>query len=367
MNIPHLIAVYRGERVPHFEVMRHRNLWFAFSGALIAISLAGLLIQGFNYSIDFEGGAELNFQFQTAITVEDVQGVLADNDIEGAEVQIVNGDTVSIRTESLEGAGGYEALRADLATLGGVDEQDVSVDDIGPTWGREIRDKAIRGLVIVLIAIAGYIGIRFAWEMAAGALIALVHDVVITAGIYALTGREVTPETVIAILTILGFSLYDTVVIYDKIQENTESTVLISRHGYAGVINLSVNQVLMRSVNTSLVVLLPILSLLLIGGDTLKDFAFAMFVGTGVGAYSSIFLAAPILTVIKERQRNVRAVDTRRGAREGAPSGGPEDEGRAATPATSEVAARSATARTGGGNRPRPKSRRRPPAKRKRR
>jgi preprotein translocase subunit SecF len=367
MNLRHVVAVYRGERVPHIDVIGRRNRWFALSGVLIVLSLAGLVLRGLNFSIDFEGGAELSFRFRTPVTAEQVQGVLAKNGVEGARVQIVNGDTVSIRTESLGGAGGSEAMRADLAKLGGVDEQDISVDDIGPTWGSEIKQKAVRGLVIVLIAIAAYIGLRFAWEMAIGAFVALVHDVTITVGIYALTGREVTPETVIAILTILGFSLYDTVVIYDKVQENTESAVMVSRHGYAGVVNLSVNQVLMRSVNTSLVVLLPILSLLLLGGETLKDFAFAMFIGTGVGAYSSIFLAAPLLTVIKERQRHVRAVDARRGTRGETPVGREPDEVRAGAAATSEGAARGATARTGGGGRPRPKSRRRPPAKRKRR
>jgi preprotein translocase subunit SecF len=367
MNVRHIVAVYRGERIPHVDVIGRRNRWFAFSAALIVLSLAGLLVRGLNYSIDFEGGAELSFRFRTPVTPDQVQGVLTKHGIEGAEVQIVNGDTVSIRTKSLGGAGGSEALRADLATLAGVGQQDISVDDIGPTWGREIKQKAIRGLVIVLIAIAAYIGLRFAWEMAAGAFIALIHDVVITAGIYALTGREVTPETVIAMLTILGFSLYDTVVIYDKIQENTESSVMVARHGYAGVVNLSVNQVLMRSVNTSLVVLLPILSLLLIGGSTLKDFAFAMFIGTGVGAYSSIFVAAPVLTVIKERQRNVRTVGARRGERDVAQVGRQADQVRSGAAATSDVAARGATARAGGAGRPRPKSRRRPPAKRKRR
>jgi preprotein translocase subunit SecF len=368
MNVRHVVAVYRGERIPHIDVIGRRNRWFAFSAALLILSLAGLLVRGLNYSIDFEGGAELSFRFRTPVTPDQVQGVLTTHGIEGAEVQIVNGDTVSIRTKSLGGAGGSQALRADLAKLAGVDQEEISVDDIGPTWGREIKQKAIRGLVMVLIAIAAYIGLRFAWEMAAGAFIALIHDVVITAGVYALTGREVTPETVIAMLTILGFSLYDTVVIYDKIQENTESAVMVARHGYAGVVNLSLNQVLMRSVNTSLVVLLPILSLLLIGGSTLKDFAFAMFIGTGVGAYSSIFVAAPVLTVIKQRQRTVRAVGVRRGARDEAPVGRGADEARSgAAAATSDVAARATTARTGGAGRPRPKSRRRPPAKRKRR
>ena len=155
---------------------------------------------------------------------------------------------------------------AALAKQAGITVTEVSIQDIGPTWGAEISRKALFGLVIVLIAIMIYISFRFEWKMAVGAIIALLHDVLITIGVYALVGREVTPETVIAILTILGFSLYDTVVIYDKIRENTESSALVSKLGYDGVVDLSLNQTFMRSVNTSLVVLLPILSLLLFGG-----------------------------------------------------------------------------------------------------
>ncbi len=235
-----------------------------------------------------------------------------------------------------------------------------------------MRRQALTGLIIVLAAITLYIALRFEPKMAIGAMVALVHDVVITAGIYALVGREVTPETVIAILTILGFSLYDTVVIYDKIKENTESSALVARLGYEGVVDLSLNQVLMRSVNTSLVVLLPILSLLLFGGDTLKDFAFAMLVGVAIGAYSSIFLAAPLLAVLKMREKRYQQIEARRAAR-GHGTIAPEPEapvppGLTATATaarTSDAAADAATARTG--SRPRPKSKRRPPAKRKRR
>ena len=195
-------------------------------------------------------------------------------------------------------------------------------------------------------------------------MVALVHDVVITAGIYALVGREVTPETVIAILTILGFSLYDTVVIYDKIKENTESAALTARLGYTGVVDLSLNQTVMRSVNTSLVVLLPILSLLLFGGDTLKDFAFAMFVGVAIGAYSSIFIAAPVLTIVHERQvRRAAGPGRRAPAREKATAG-------AASAIAVDAAATKATAGMGG-TKPKPKAKPRnkkgQPAKRKRR
>jgi preprotein translocase subunit SecF len=224
--------------------------------------------------------------------------------------------------------------------------------------------------VVVLAAITLYITLRFEWKMAIGAIIALVHDVVITVGVYALSGREVTPETVIAVLTILGFSLYDTVVIYDKIKENLETQSLVARLGSDGVIDLSLNQVLMRSVNTSLVVLLPILSLLLFGGDTLKDFAFAMFVGVAIGVYSSVFLAAPLLAVLKKREARFRQLEQRLSDRERVVAR--RHAAATATPApaasTGDAAAARATARTGTVARPQSKSKRRkPPAKRKRR
>jgi preprotein translocase subunit SecF len=178
----------------------------------------------------------------------------------------------------------------------------------------------VTALVIFLVLVTLYITLRFELKMAAGALIALAHDLIITAGIYALVGREVTPETVIAILTILGYSLYDTVVIFDKVKENTESAAMVARDTYSGVVNTSLNQTLMRSVNTSLVVLLPIGALLLFGGQTLKDFAFALFIGVASGAYSSIFIAAPVLALFKEREpryQQIRARAAARGTRPG--------------------------------------------------
>ena len=423
MNLRHAIETYRGHTVPHFRLIEQRNRWFVFSGILIALSLGGLIFRQLNLSIEFEGGAQISYPLRNDVSVQDIAAVLAENGRGDAEVQIVDGNQVSIRTESFgpeatgtapastasasasgspsaSGSGsastsatgsasasagptgspggaspdtassssspGLDKLKAELAEQAGIAPEEVSVEDIGPTWGAEISKKALRGLIVVLVAIMLYITLRFELKMAIGAIIALVHDVVITAGVYALVGREVTPETVIAILTILGFSLYDTVVIYDKVQENTASAALVSKYGYAEVVNRSLNQVLMRSVNTSLVVLLPILSLLLFGGSTLKDFAFAMFVGTATGAYSSIFIAAPILVILRGREARRGQPESRRTApaRVAAPAG----DGAAAV-ATSDAAATAATARTGSATqaRPRPKSKKRPPAKRKRR
>jgi preprotein translocase subunit SecF len=295
-------------------------------------------------------------------------------------VQIANGDTVLIRTTTLTADRQQsDALLSALAKQAGVETGDINQQDVGPTWGKEISRKAVSGLIIVLAAIMLYISFRFEWKMAVGAIVALLHDVIITAGIYALTGRQVTPATVIAILTILGFSLYDTVVIYDKIKENTETSAMVSRLGYADTVNYSLNQVFMRSVNTSLVVLLPILSLLLFGGDTLKDFAFAMFVGVATGAYSSIFIAAPLLVVFKAREAKYKQLEARRQVRttrERVPAGGAAvaaeavgdgETVAAVSGAASSAAATRATARTGGSAKPRPKSKRRPPAKKRRR
>ncbi|MFL5799157.1 MAG: protein translocase subunit SecF [Actinomycetota bacterium] len=205
-------------------------------------------------------------------------------------------------TEKALGGDERARLLNQLAAQAGTTTSEIVINDVGPTWGSQISKKAVQGLIIFLVLVTLYIAFRFEWKMAGSALTALGHDLIITAGIYALVGREVTPETVIAILTILGYSLYDTVVIFDRVKENTESLALVARDTYSGVVNLSLNETLMRSVNTSLVVLLPILALLLFGGSTLKDFAFALFIGVASGAYSSIFVASPMLALLKERE-----------------------------------------------------------------
>ncbi len=377
MNLQHAVDTYRGHTIPRFRFSERRNVWFAISGAVILLSLIGFFWRGLNYSIDFKGGSELTYAVTTPLTAEQVDAVLTANGHPDSTVQIANGGKgVTIRTKAFASQDERAKVLAALAKQAGVQPTDISEKTVGATWGSEISQKALRGLIVVLAAIALYISLRFEWKMAIGAMIALVHDLLITGGIYALTGRSVTPETVIAILTILGFSLYDTVVIYDKIKENTESTALVARLGYTGVVDLSLNQVLMRSVNTSLVVLLPIVSLLFFGGATLKDFAFAMFVGVTTGAYSSIFIAAPILTLLKGREDRFRQIEARRAQREtggrvtvatGPALAAVEPDGPAAVTATSEAAATRAVARAGSSSRPRPKSKRKPPAKRRRR
>ena len=379
MNLGHAVATFRGHKEPHFRIIEHRAWWLLLSGAVIALSVVGLAVRHLNLSIDFEGGSQLTYDNNTGVSAEEVQAILEGPpwSLSGTEVQIVGGNQLSVRTTSFTELSDVERteLIDTLAKQAGVSPSDISRTDVGPTWGAEISRKALEGLIVVLVAITIYISLRFEWKMAVGAQVAMVHDVVITGGVYALTGREVTPATVIAILTILGYSLYDTVVIYDKIKENTESPALLAKDTYGGVVNMSLNQVFMRSVNTSLVVLFPIAALLLFGGSTLKDFAFAMMIGVISGAYSSIFVAAPILSFLKEREPKYAQLRTRATARDAAgrplrpvPSepamASPGGDGQ---PVPSAVGARSAGGSSArsvqGAGRPRP----RPKKKRKRR
>jgi preprotein translocase subunit SecF len=382
MNLRRAFDTFRGYRHPEFHIIQRRRRWFILSGTVIAISILALAVRGLNLSIDFTGGSLIEYRPAKEVTVEQVRGLLAQSpyDRGDAEVQLVGGNQISIRTTALTDLSASERTQLfdALARQAGISPDDISAQVVGPTWGEQISRQALIGLIIVLLAITLYITFRFEWKMAIGAMVAMVHDVVITAGVYALTGREVSPPTVIAILTILGFSLYDTVVIFDKVKENTESPALLGKDTYEGVANYSMNQVLMRSINTSLVVILPILSLLLFGGATLKDFAFAMLIGVVTGAYSSIFIATPILVILKEREpryQQLRArLEGRRGERRlrAVPTPVEEvaEEEREAAPAAVAAGAGSRTSARGGqasSSRPRPKSKRRPPAKRRRR
>ena len=378
MSVRRAFDTFRGYRHPEFNIIQRRRRWFVLSGSAILVSIIALVFLGLNYSIDFTGGTLIEYRLSNDVTVEQVRDLLGQDPYarESAEVQIVGGDQVSIRTSALTDltAGERTQLFEALAEQAGISPDDISAQVVGPTWGEQISRQAVIGLVVVLLAITLYITLRFEWKMAVGAMVAMVHDVLITAGVYALTGREVSPPTVIAILTILGFSLYDTVVIFDKVKENTESTALLGKDTYEGVANYSMNQVLMRSVNTSLVVVLPILSLLLFGGDTLKDFAFAMLVGVVTGAYSSIFVATPILVVLKEREPKYQQLRARLESRQGdrrlraVPTPVPETVEEEPEAAPAAVAAAGGSQRTGQtSSRPRPKSKRRPPAKRRRR
>ena len=382
MNVRRAFDTFRGYRHPEFHIIQRRRRWFILSGSVIAISIIALVFLGLNYSIDFTGGSLIEYRPANDVTVDQIRTLLAQSpyDRGDAEIQLVGGNQITIRTTSLTDLSASERTQLfdDLAKQAGISANDISAQVVGPTWGEQISRQALIGLIVVLIAITLYITFRFEWKMAVGAMVAMVHDVVITAGVYALTGREVSPPTVIAFLTILGFSLYDTVVIFDKVKENTESTALLGKDTYEGVANYSMNQVLMRSINTSLVVILPILSLLLFGGATLKDFAFAMLIGVMTGAYSSIFVATPILVILKEREPRYQQLRARLQRRPGdrrlravpPPAEEVAEEEREAAPAAVAAAGGSRTTSRSGqasSSRPRPKSKRRPPAKRRRR
>jgi preprotein translocase subunit SecF len=314
MNLRRAVALFRGQREFHLDIVGHRRVWFAIGGVAVLISVAALLFRGLNLGIDFQGGALLVYPNRSNSSVEEVRAAFADAGHPEAIVQLTGEGDVRVRTESL-GRDRAEVLEA-VAGQAGLQPSDVSIQDIGPKWGQQISTKAVQGLIIFLVAVTVYISFRFEWKMAASALVALVHDVVVTAGVYALIGLEVTPETVIALLTILGYSLYDTVVIFDRIKENTESLSLVARETYTGTVNLSLNEVFMRSVNTTLVALLPVGGLMLFGGETLQSFAFALFIGMLAGSYSSIFLGAPLVAVLKEREPKLAEIRERAQRRE---------------------------------------------------
>jgi preprotein translocase subunit SecF len=217
-----------------------------------------------------------------------------------------------------------EQVTKKLASAAHVNESQINVNDVGPSWGKQISAKARTALIFFIAAIFVYISFRFEWKMAAAALIAVVHDIAVTVGIYSVSGFEVTPATVIAFLTILGYSLYDTIVVFDKVEENTRGLAASGRLTYEDTVNLSMNQVLMRSINTSLVAIMPILSILVVGAyilgaTTLQDFGLALLIGLLTGAYSSIFIASPLLAIFKEREPRYASIRQRLATRASGP------------------------------------------------
>ena len=299
--------LYHGETT--FDFVGKRRIGFAISGVLILLSVLSLGFRGLNLGIDFEGGVAWEFQ-ANGQTVDDARSILGDNGINAvdAKIQTLSGTSgnrlrvqVGDQPEDVR-----QAVKADFAKAAGVDVEEVSVNVVSPTWGEQITKKAIRALMVFFILITIYISIRFEWKMAIAALVAVLHDVLISVGVYSIFGFEVTPATVIAFLTILGFSLYDTIVVFDKVHENTRK-MLTSRATYGDIVNLSMNQVLMRSINTSLAAVLPVISLLvigvkLLGAIALEDFSLALLVGLLAGSYSSIFVATPVLAMLKGRE-----------------------------------------------------------------
>lgn len=307
-----LTRLYRGET--EFDIVGQRKRWFAISAALIVISLLGLGVRQLNLSVDFEGGTVVTSENPAGASIEEVRAALGDIGQASARVQLTDeGAGLLVQTASLDGADQDELVGV-VAEVAGVSFDETNVQAVGPTFGDEITRRAVEALLIFLLVVAVFISLRFEWKMAVAALAALFHDLTITAGVYAISGIEVTPATVIAVLTILGYSLYDTVVVFDKVTENVDEYG--DRSTFSEIANLSMNQVLMRSINTSLTSLLPVGSLLfvgsfLLGAATLREFALALFVGIAAGTYSSIFVASPLLTELKEREPDWQRAQTR--------------------------------------------------------
>jgi preprotein translocase subunit SecF len=304
--------LYRGET--HIDFVGNRRRGFTFSGVMVAIALLSMIFSGFNFSVDFEGGTVLEFENPSGAEIGEIRDALESAGVEGAKVQLIGGgDGIRVQSEQLPVAQEDEAVAA-VAAIAGVDPSEASRETVSPTFGSQVAESALRALIIFLIVVAIYISIRLEWKMALAGMLALAHDLLFTAGIYSLSGFEVSPSTVIAILTILGYSLYDTVVVFDKVLENALERG--ERHTISAIVNMSMNQVFMRSINTSLTSLLPIGSLLfvgsfLLGATTLREFALALFIGVFVGTYSSIFVASPVLARWKEREERWQRVRRR--------------------------------------------------------
>ncbi|MCF8544005.1 MAG: protein translocase subunit SecF [Ilumatobacteraceae bacterium] len=305
--------LYRGETT--FNFVGRRWWGFGISIAFVVVTFISLFAQGLNLGIDFKGGVAWEVP-ATTITIEDVRAILDANNIPtgDAKIQVLNGaDGKRIRAQVGEiSTETRTVVQTALSAKAQVDVQEVSVASVSSSWGRSITEKAVRALLIFFVIVSMYIAWRFEWKMAIAAILAMVHDVLISVGVYATFGFSVTPATVIAFLTILGFSLYDTIVVFDKVHENT-TRYSASKVSYGDIINVSMNQVLMRSINTSLAAVLPVLSLLVLGSwimgaIALQEFALALLVGMLLGAYSSIYIATPLLAVFKGRELKFRSL-----------------------------------------------------------
>lgn len=303
-----------------YDFTRSWHYGLKASLVLVVLSILMLALRGLNLGLDFEGGTAWEVP-TSELSVTEARDVLRPLGQEGARIQTVGSDLVRIQSDATDAAVVTD-VRGALAGAAQISSDDVAVTTVGPTWGREISEKAIRALVLFFIAIAVYITVALRdWRMAAGALTAVVHDIVISVGVYSLLWIEVTPATVVAFLTILGFSLYDTVVVFARIRENAPKVSIAGRMTYTEMASLSLNQVLMRSINTSVTTVLPVLSILVVGSlifgaTTLQEFGLALLTGLLIGVYSSIFVATPVTAWLNERSPTYRTVRERLGARE---------------------------------------------------
>ncbi len=306
--------LFRGETTINFY--GRRNIGFIASGLLLLVTVGSLFTQGLNLGIDFKGGVAFEVPVAGTMSEAKAKEILADNKIrtDNAKIQtLTSGSTERIRIQLGDlPVETRTTIQEGLAKAASATVNDVSVSTVSSTWGRSITVKAINALLVFFLIVSLFIAWRFEWRMALSAIAAMVHDVGISVGVYSVFKLEVTPATVVAFLTILGFSLYDTIVVFDKVHENNER-FSGSKVSYGDIVNVSMNQVLMRSLNTSIAALLPVLSLLVIGSGllgaiALREFALALLVGLATGAYSSIFIATPLVGILKERSDQYRSM-----------------------------------------------------------
>lgn len=313
--------LYTGRK--SYDFVHRRPLWYAITGGIVLLAFAALLFKGLNFGIEFTGGTEYRVPAQSATQelAEQVRDAVVDSEVPGTEGATVTtaGSAVLVQVEELTQQQADDVLAA-IQTVIDVPDDQVTRSELGASWGQEVANRAILGVVVFLVLVLIFIAFYFReWKMSVAALVALIHDVVITMGVYALSGFQVTPAAVTGLLAILGFSLYDTVVVFDKIKENTRE-MRKNRQTYAEAANLAVNQTLVRSINTGIVALIPIGAILWVsaaqlGASSLQDLALSQFVGMAVGVYSSVILAPRVLVHLKSGENEVVLAERRAKAR----------------------------------------------------
>jgi preprotein translocase subunit SecF len=312
--------LYSGEK--SFNIIGNRKRWYSISAIFVLISIAALAIQGLHLGIEFKGGSSYTVN-KTGTTVEEARSAVEATGVSGELiVQKIGDSKIRVQTGTVTPAQS-SAIEDALAAKFSVSVESIDTQIVGPSWGKEITKKALYGLIAFLLAVMLFLAMAFEPKMAIAAIVAVVHDVFITVGIYAVVGFDVTPATVIGFLTILGYSLYDTVVVFDKVRENTKSIAASGKSTYSDAANLAVNQTLVRSANTSIIALLPVGAILfvgagLLGAGTLKDLSLALFIGLAVGTYSSVFIAPPFLAALREKEPAMIALRKRVEGRGGA-------------------------------------------------
>ncbi len=327
--------LHRGEI--SYDFVGHRKLWYGVTLLFIVVALAGLGVRGLSMGIDFQGGAVFTTP-KTSLSETEGRQIAEDTSGQEADVQRLGSGALRIQVTGLSTEESGET-RAALADEIGVQTQKINAELVGPSWGDQMTEKALQGIVVFLALVSVYLAIAFEWRMAVAALVALLHDLIVTVGVYAIVGFDVTPGTVVGMLTILGYSLYDTVVVFDKVKEKTKHLTKQDRYTYSELANLGINATMVRSVNTSVVALLPVAALLfigsgLLGGGMLKDIALSLFIGLTAGTFSSIMIATPLVTEFKVRDPEIKDHDRRirtRRARADAREAGADDDSPAGT------------------------------------